>query len=272
MSNTDLVNLPHDGQRYQSPTNPSHSIQYIREYVPAGVIRRIGGGSSCHVGILKDNTVIKYPLVKGENMSSLTIEYQILTALGKHKRIIRCLGLTEDGLKLEFAKGGSISSYMERTHASAIPVDLRLKWSQQAAEAVAFIHSRGVIHCDIHTNNLLLDDNLDVKLSDFQGTYKDLDGYAMESTRFCLPREPTTTPNVTTDLFALGSSIYTIMTGFEPYLDLLDTEVEERYKKRQFPTVDGVIGGEVIQKCWVEAYVSATELLEDLVGLDIRSP
>jgi serine/threonine protein kinase len=271
MSNIDLVDLPHDGQPYQSPTNPSHSIQYIREYVPAGVIRRIGGGSSCHVGVLKDGTVIKYPLIQGEDMSSLTIEYQILTALGKHKRIIQCLGLTEDGLKLELAEGGSISSHVQRTHASAIPVDLRLKWSQQAAEAVAFIHSKGVVHCDIHTNNLLLDDNLDVKLSDFQGTYKDLDGYAMESTRFCLPREPTAPPNVTTDLFALGSSIYTIMTGYEPYRDLPDAEVEERYKKRQFPTIDAVIGGEVIQKCWMEAYASASDLLNDLARLDISA-
>lgn len=64
----------------------------------------------------------------------------------------------------------------------------------------------------------------------------------MESTRFCLPREPTTPPNVTTDLFALGSTIYTIMTGHEPYLDLPDAEVEERYRKRQFPPVDAIIG------------------------------
>jgi serine/threonine protein kinase len=201
-------------------------------------------------------------------MLSLNVEYQILTALGNHNRIIQCHGLTKDGLKLEFAKEGSISSYMERTNASAIPVNVRLNWSRQAAEAVGFIHSRGVIHCDIHTNNLLLDDKLDIKLSDFQGTYKDLDGHAMESTRFCLPRDPSTPPNTTTDLFALGSAIYTIMTGHEPYLDLSDEEVEERYRKRQFPVVDAITAGEMVRKCWTEAYVSANDLFEDLAGLD----
>ena len=43
-ANMSLVNLPHNGQRYQSPTNSAHSIQYIREFVLACVIRRIGGG------------------------------------------------------------------------------------------------------------------------------------------------------------------------------------------------------------------------------------
>jgi serine/threonine protein kinase len=204
-------------------------------------------------------------------MSGLAIEYQILKVLGSHRRIIQYLGLTEDGLKLELAKGGSISSYMERTHASAIPMDLRLKWSQQVSEAVDFIHSRGVIHCDIHPNNLLLDDKFDVKLSDFQGTYKDLDGHAMESTRFCLPREPTTPPNVRTDLFALGSTIYTIMTGHEPYRDLPDAEVEERYRKRQFPPVNAIFGGEMVWKCWMEAYASAKDLFQDLVSLDVST-
>ena len=88
------------------------------------------GGGSCHVGVLEDGMVLKYPLVPGENMLSLNVEYQILMALGNHKRIIQCHELTKDGLKLEFAKEGGISSYMERTNAFAIPVNLRLKWSR----------------------------------------------------------------------------------------------------------------------------------------------
>ncbi|RFU26475.1 hypothetical protein B7463_g9860, partial [Scytalidium lignicola] len=101
---SDLVDLPHYGQPFQSPTNSMETVQYIPEFIPVGVTQRIGGGNSCHVGTLADGTVLKYPLIQGEIMPSLAIEYQILTALGNHKRIIQCSGLTEDGLKLEWAK------------------------------------------------------------------------------------------------------------------------------------------------------------------------
>jgi serine/threonine protein kinase len=121
-----------------------------------------------------------------------------------------------------------------------------LKWSRQAAEAVDFIHSKEVIHCDIYTNNLLLDSDLDIKLCDFQGIYRDLNGEAMESVRSFLPREHTSLPTVATDLFALSSAIYEIVTGHKPYEELGEAEVEERYMKRQFPDVDTVFAGEII--------------------------
>jgi Protein kinase domain len=62
--------------------------------------------------------------------------------------------------------------------------------------AVDFIHSNGVIHCDIHTNNLLLDSDLDIRVCDFQVTCGDLDGKATESVRSFLPKECTVLPTV----------------------------------------------------------------------------
>ena len=61
------------------------------------------------------------------------------------------------------------------------------------------------------------------------------------------------------------------MTGHEPYLDLSDEEIEKRYRKRQFPVVDAITAGEMVRKCWMEAYVSANNLFEDLAGLDVST-
>jgi serine/threonine protein kinase len=44
-----------------------------------------------------------------------------------------------------------------------------LKWGWHVAEAVAYIHIKRVIHCDIGPGNLLLDKDLNVRVSDFQG-------------------------------------------------------------------------------------------------------
>jgi Protein tyrosine and serine/threonine kinase len=71
---------------------------------------------------------------------------------------------------------------------------LRPKWSQQAAEETAYVHTRAVLHCDINVNNLLLDENLNIKLVDFQGRYLApdgtvlLDGRSSENVKSPMPR------------------------------------------------------------------------------------
>ena len=45
--------------------------------------------------------------------------------------------------------------------------DIARKYFQQLISAVAFCHSRGVYHRDHKPENLLLDDNGDLKVSDF---------------------------------------------------------------------------------------------------------
>jgi serine/threonine protein kinase len=248
----------------QDLDNPNVSFKYIQEYTPPGVIRRIGAGNSFFVGLLEDGTVLKYPLEEGKDMKSLTIENAIYEALGHHKRIVRCLGITERGLRMEFASQGRVTDYLSKGPSTK----LRLRWCRQAAEAVAFLHSKGVIHCDLHTNNLLLDDQLNALLSDFQGTFKDLDGYAMESSRYFLPREATSPPNEITDIFALGTLMYTIMVGVEPYPDLSDTEVEGRYRRQKFPETDNIVCGRMILRCWSGEYASAKEVFQDLKLLE----
>lgn len=89
----------------------------------------------------------------------------------------------------------------------------------------------------------------------------------MGSVRSFLPRECTTVPTVATDLFALGSAIYEMITGHEPYEELEEAEVEERYMKLHFPDLEPVVGGEIIQKCWMVGYGSAHQIVHDLSAL-----
>ncbi|KAH8730486.1 kinase-like domain-containing protein [Phaeosphaeriaceae sp. PMI808] len=248
----------------QDPDNPHCSFKYIQEYTPPGIVRRISAGNSCFIGLFEDGTVLKYPLVKGEGMESLAVEKAIYEALGHHKRIVRCLGITGNGLKMEFASQGSVTDYLSKDPSTK----LRLRGCRQAAEALAFLHSKGVIHCDLHTNNLLLDSQLNALLSDFQGTFKDLDGYAIESIRYFLPREATSPPNEVTDIFALGILIYTITVGIEPYPVLSDIEVEEYYRKQKFPNTDNIFCRGIILRCWSGEYTGAEEVVQDLVSLE----
>ncbi|KAH6628831.1 hypothetical protein F5144DRAFT_594750 [Chaetomium tenue] len=70
-------------------------------------------------------------------------------------------------------------------------------------------------------------------------------------TRFFLPRPLKEPPTVRTDIFSLGSTIYEIVTDRQPYEDLSDDEVEARYSRQIFPSVqEELLCGQVIMDCW----------------------
>lgn len=246
-------------------------------YLPEGVGKVIGFGSSSFIGLLDHKTVLKYPRVVGEQWDRFVIEERMYNALGSHPRIIACFGLDERGLKLEYAIKGTVRDFLrDPKSACSITSRDRLKWSRQATEGLAYIHTKNIIHCDISTRNFLLDKNLDVKISDFQGIYMDpygvvFNGFALENAKSYLPR-PTTFSDEKSDLFALGSAIYEIMTGHEPFPELneLDDEedIERRYMEGRFPALDDVMGEYIVYKCWSLAYREVNACAKELRALE----
>lgn len=114
-----------------------------------------------------------------------------------------------------------------------------MKWAYQVAEAVDLLHRNGV-------------SNLDIKIIDFSGS--SLDGSkpsSGEGTRFYLPRYWRDQATVTTDLFALGSTIYEIFQCTSPYDEIPSDMVERRFAQKEFPDVSAIPYGKVIKKCWL---------------------
>jgi serine/threonine protein kinase len=108
-----------------------------------------------------------------------------------------------------------------------------------------------VIHCDIKPDNLLLDENLDLKVCDFAGSsLQGSKALVSSSTRFWRSTLPKTPCDAQDDIFGLGSTIYTILTGKEPYGELESDEVEARFSSADFPDTSNLFFGEVMQACW----------------------
>jgi len=143
-----------------------------------------------------------------------------------HNRLIRAFSFLDDdndgggggdddedrGLVLEYMPNGSLSAFLESD--TKISAAQQLQWCVETAEAVALLHSYGIIHADIRPENRLLDETLGLRIIDLSGS--SIDGkppLPLESTRFYLPRSRRDEMpcSVITDLFALGSSIYQIM-------------------------------------------------------------
>lgn len=260
--------VPEDGKYHVDPANPMVKIRYLEPWYPPGVTEFFSGGNTARLGLLPDGTVLKYVRDREDRdaLNSLNVEHSILSALGQHDRIVNYLGKHEHGIILQRALNGDICSYISKHEHDNISLQLRQKWTTQAAEALVFIHSNGVIHCDIHPNNFLLDEQLNARLCDFAGSlFGSLDGGAMESTRFFLPRDWRDPPNIKSDLFALGSTMYYIMTGREPYEDLSDDEVTAKYERKEFPSVEVLKCGSAIKGCWTGDFKSAEDVLQALL-------
>ncbi|CAG8001592.1 unnamed protein product [Penicillium olsonii] len=222
----------------------------------------ISGGLTGIVELLGDGTVLKSPFPDAEienHILDIAKKASIYHRVGPHERLVQMLGHSRDGLILEYMKNGDLKTYIRAQN--SIPMSLKLKWAYQIAQAVSLLHSNGIIHCDIKPRNFLLDATLNIKIIDFSGS--SLDGSkpaSGEGTRFYLPRHWRDPPTVTTDLFALGSTLYEVFQGTSPYEEIPSDQVEERFKRKEFPDVSGMPYGQIIKQCWLSQVDSAEHM------------
>lgn len=136
------------------------------------------------------------------------------------------------------------------------------------ATGLAYLHSKGVEHCDLSCRNLFLFDGFRVKLGNFGASLlqgREFKPTFCEESRYELPlrgRRFEDRPPVKRKLFALGSAIYEITAWERPFQGVEDEEVEARYAREEFPPLEGKIAAPVIRKCWSEEFESADEFVD----------
>ena len=177
------------------------------------------------------------------------------------------------------ASHGNLQAYLDAEN-SSISIYQRKRWCQQAAEAIVYIHSRDIIHADMRPENFLLHERspgcLELLLCDFGGAKCDklaLDGNQLPDGPFYDPTQGTDR-SPALDIFSLGSVFYTILTGLWPYRssggsfgsveEMIDynCKVDRLFRQKQYPSVAGLIGGNVILDCWTKKHRTAEEVLE----------
>ena len=127
------------------------------------------------VGFLRSlsQLVVKQMLVEDpETVSELQIqdfftEAELMKKLRPHPNITQLLGVCTDPLciVLEFVPNGSLYSWLHSE--KQMDNDLKLHIVKGIAAGMLHLHSEGVIHRDLAARNILLDENLNPKVSDF---------------------------------------------------------------------------------------------------------
>ncbi|QSS52371.1 hypothetical protein I7I53_07987 [Histoplasma capsulatum var. duboisii H88] len=226
----------------------------------------------CHV-------LLDEPEITQQNLTACKTEADVYIILCSHQLIAKCLniGPEKQYLDLEYYPNGNLKTYVARNRASVTNMDLR-RWACQMVESVAYIHSKGVRHSDIRLDQWLVDANLNARLSDFNASgfdyqpglgLKQTQAQGLESPSHYLPRDPEADSTVESDLFALGSALYELVTGCRPYEDQSDESIELLFREQKFPNTEGLFLGDTIRSCWQQRFVSAQDIL-DMGEKDLR--
>lgn len=227
---------------------------------------------------LKGNIIIKVPRIDDEddqiteaNRKAARNGADIYVLLNKHPSIAVCnyISPSKDYLELEYYPHGTLRDYVN-DHRNKITDAALKQWARQMIEGISYLHNKGVRHSDLRLDQWLLDVDWNARLIDFNGSGYDpcrtlgLEGseaVGMERSSHYMPRDPSLDSTVTSDLFALGSVLYELVVGENPYEGLDDDMIMTLFEQGQFPSVKGLLLGNVIIRSWKMQFVSADDLL-----------
>jgi len=139
----------------------------------------------------------------------------------KHPNLLRCHDYFEDEgsvfLVLEFATGGDLHRHLKRKGPMSEPDAAYVL--AQVAEGVRHLHSLGIIHRDLKSENILLDFNLTVKVADF-GWCAQAQGRTTFCGTLCMlaPEMVIGKPyDAGVDIWALGVLLFEMLTVCSPF-------------------------------------------------------
>ncbi|XP_016446839.1 wall-associated receptor kinase-like 20 [Nicotiana tabacum] len=135
-----------------------------------------GGYGEVYKGVLDDGTDVAVKCAKLGNTKGtdqVLNEVRILCQVN-HKCLLRILGccveLEQPLLVYEYVPNGTLSDHLQGPNRKLLTWDCRLSVAHATAEGLAYLHFSAVppiYHRDVKSSNILLDERLNAKVSDF---------------------------------------------------------------------------------------------------------
>lgn len=210
-----------------APTVPGYRIVAL---VGRGGFASVYAAEQVAVGGRVAIKVITATDADGDTLRRFERESLAMGALRGHPHIVTVLdaGRTDDGrpyLVMELVESGSLQSELVRRRRDGegpFPLEQVLDIGVKLCSATAAAHDRGILHTDLKPGNVLLSDYGEPLLGDF-GIARLLDQEASATSQafsagFTAPEVVQGgAPSVRSDVFSLGCTLFTILTGRSPF-------------------------------------------------------
>ncbi|XP_058091440.1 LEAF RUST 10 DISEASE-RESISTANCE LOCUS RECEPTOR-LIKE PROTEIN KINASE-like 1.1 isoform X2 [Magnolia sinica] len=135
-----------------------------------------GGFGTVYHGKLRDGRFVAVKRLYENNykrVEQFKNEIDILSRL-RHRNLVTLYGCSsrhrrELLLVYEFIPNGTVADHLhgDRVQAGTLTWSIRMSIAVETADALAYLHKVEIIHRDVKTNNILLDNNFCVKVADF---------------------------------------------------------------------------------------------------------
>ncbi|KAF2211868.1 hypothetical protein CERZMDRAFT_42262, partial [Cercospora zeae-maydis SCOH1-5] len=153
-------------------------------------------------------------------------------------------------LIIDYIENGTLRDYLRAyKHISRSQLHC---WILAMAEGLEMLHIHNILHCDFTPANMLLNSSLGLKIADFGcSTINGTTSSGAAGVRFRPCQDWRKLPAKDDDLFALGSSIYEVLTGKPPFEDISSDQVHRLHELRQFADLTGLNMADIIRDCWL---------------------
>lgn len=154
-------------------------------------------------------------------------EAQSVCAL-KHSNIVNVYDVFEENgtayYVMDYISGMSLNDIVKKN--GAMGEEKAMRYILQVADALKYVHSRNRLHLDVKPGNVMIDEDDNAILIDF-GASKQYDEEAGENTSTLMGKTPGFAPleqmgndvvkfYPSTDIYALGATLYKLLTGITP--------------------------------------------------------
>ena len=185
----------------------------------------------------------------------------------QHRNIVRGLLCIPEGIFLQRLEC-TLHACLENHQASSIRLDRQCRWIRQITSATQFLESLGYVHGDLRPANILLDAMDTIKVGDFDSTVKRGEQLLVTTVPFCKLSDDYEPPlaGAMSEQYAVGSCIYNIRTGHQPYHNVAGPVMVRKLMNDEFPsTSEDKIFGDIIIQCWRGRYQSVAQLERDIL-------
>ena len=163
-----------------------------------------------------------------------------------HPNIVTVIDRGEDEgrqyIVFEYVEGENLKQLLERT--GPMPVTDALELAVQMGRALAFAHSRGLVHRDVKPQNVLLNADGQAKMTDF-GIARSVDvqgvtitGTVLGTSEYIAPEQARGQQvDSQTDVYSLGVVLYELLAGGVPYEGETFVTVALKHVNEPLPSV-----------------------------------